>query len=426
MNLKLLIVRILNVIDMKITQFLWMPLLLLTLVAYAQTDVVVGTTYPLNIQRQNTLNDAFILHNAAYSTSTDLLAWGTTHSSFGMRGIRFSNSGGIYFYANNSATTAASTFLPITRFYIGNNGNVGVGTTAPAGKLHLSGGDLVLDNGTTPAIATGTGSAELGRYLRITNATGLATPAGLKTGGLLVADNFTYASPGKNDLVIAGRVGIGTAISSSNTYALDVKGTLHATGLYVNNQPYISSPWTTAGSNVYYGGAVGVGTTLTSNPNGYALVVGGTLNTTGGLYVNDELFVSSQWTRSSSALVYHGTVGIGTALTSNPNGYVLAVNGKIGAKDLHVENSSAAWPDYVFEDDYALPPLTQVQTYIVRHKHLPDVPDANTVEKEGYDVSAMDAVMLQKIEELTLYILQQQQEIDALKEQLANNPHTRN
>lgn len=398
---------------MKKIIILAIPFALLTLLVQAQNDVTIGTSYQLNLQRQNPDADAFIIQNARYNSGNDLLQWETTHGSFGMRGIRFNYNSGIHFYAINSTTTALSTFTPTTRFFIGNNGNIGIGTTAPADKLHISSGNIILDNGTVPSIFTGTGSAELGRYLRITNATGLTTPAGFKAGGLLVADDFNYANPSKNDLVIKGKVGIGAAVSG--TYSLMVNGPLNATGLYVNNQQYISSQWTTSGSNVYYNGPVGIGTTLSSNPNNYNLFVNGKLNTTGGLYVNDQLFVSSQWTSSSSTIFYNGTVGIGTPLSSNPNNYVLAVNGKIGAKDVHVEKTSATWPDYVFKADYSLPDLKQVESFINDNQHLQDVPAAKEIEAKGYTVGEMDAILLKKIEELTLYIIQQQKEIEALK-----------
>ncbi|MBT1708767.1 hypothetical protein KK062_11055 [Fulvivirgaceae bacterium PWU5] len=382
-----------------ITKIFSIALLFVSSWAQAQNDLVVGTSYPLNIQNKNTSNDGFILQNARYNSGNDVLQWETTHSTYGARGIRFHYNGGIYFYASNSATTTGVTFTPVTRFFISNGGNIGIGTTTPADRLHVSGGNVVLDNGTTPAIATGTGTTELGRFLRVINTTGLATPSGLKAGGVLVADDFNYANPAKNDLVIKGRVGIGTSISTGNTYALAVNGTVNATGLYVNDQLYVSSQWTTAGSSVFYNGPVGIGTNLGTNPNNYALAVNGKVN--------------------ASSLYVTGPVGIGTPLTNNPNNYALAVNGLVGVKDLRVEKTSTTWPDYVFEKQYALPNLDTVASFIEQHKHLPDVPSAAEISEMGYTVGDMDAVLLKKVEELTLYIIQQQKEINALKDQLS-------
>lgn len=345
-----------------------MLLSLLSMVAMAQNDLVVGSSYPLNVQNKGILNDVFLLHNAKYNSGTDLLQYETAHPSFGMRGIRFSQTQGIYFYASTNATTAAATFTPPTRFYIGNDGNIGIGITAPSARLHLSGGNLVIDNSTVPSIATGVGTTELSRYLRIINSPNLATPSGLKAGGVVVADDFTYANPAKNDLIIKGKVSIGqTSTTSTNGYSLLVNGTVHAKGLYVNDQIFVSSQWKASSTNLYYTG---------------------------------------------------GSVGIGTPLTANPNAYLLAVNGKVGAKDFQVEKTSTTWPDYVFEENYPLPPLMEVEKFVQASKHLKDVPSVQEVNANGYSVSAMDAVLLKKIEELTLYIIQQQKEIEQLKSKL--------
>jgi hypothetical protein len=108
----------------------------------------------------------------------------------------------------------------------------------------------------------------------------------------------------------------------------------------------------------------------------------------------------------------NGNVGIGT---DNPQAK-LAVNGDVFAKKVKVTLSG--WPDYVFEKKYKLPSLAAVAAFVKQYKHLPDVPAAATIEKEGVDIGATQAVLLRKIEELTLYIIQQQKEIDAIKAML--------
>jgi hypothetical protein len=109
-----------------------------------------------------------------------------------------------------------------------------------------------------------------------------------------------------------------------------------------------------------------------------------------------------------------GTIGIGTSLANNPNNYLLAVNGKIGAKEVQVENTSTAWADYVFEDDYQLRPLEEVEVFISKYKHLPEIPSAEEVKKEGHKLGEMDVLLLKKVEELTLYLIEQEKQ---LKEQ---------
>lgn len=196
------------------------------------------------------------------------------------------------------------------------NGFVGIGIAAPSQMLHLNGGNMIIENNDSPIIYTGTGSTEHNRYLRLANSPDQASASGLKVGGVLVSDNFNYASPSKSDLVVSGKV------------------------------------------------------------------------------------------------------AIGTPLTSNPNDYKLAVNGRIGAHDLKIERNSAAWPDYVFSTSYQLPSLSEVEKFIQANQHLKDVPSAKEVQQNGHSVGEMDAILLKKVEELTLYIIEQQKQIDALKKQI--------
>jgi hypothetical protein len=86
--------------------------------------------------------------------------------------------------------------------------------------------------------------------------------------------------------------------------------------------------------------------------------------------------------------------------------------------------TSLLWPDYVFEKEYKLQPLAEVEKYIQENKHLPNIPSAKDIENEGIDVAKMQAKQLEKIEELTLYMIEMKKEIDLLKkenEALKNN-----
>ena len=106
-----------------------------------------------------------------------------------------------------------------------------------------------------------------------------------------------------------------------------------------------------------------------------------------------------------------GNVGIGT---TNTFGYKLAVNGAIGSKEVVVETTSA-WPDFVFEPDYDLPTLEEVEQHIVDQGHLPEIPSESEVAESGINLGEMNAKLLQKIEELTLYLIDQHKEIEELK-----------
>ncbi|PJJ83553.1 hypothetical protein [Mucilaginibacter auburnensis] len=113
----------------------------------------------------------------------------------------------------------------------------------------------------------------------------------------------------------------------------------------------------------------------------------------------------------------NGNVGIGT---TNPNGYKLAVNGKIRTKEVRVE--VANWPDYVFKPSYSLPTLVEVKRHIGKIGHLPGIPSAQETERSGVDVGEMNSLLLKKVEELTLYLIEEnakniKQQIDIEQQQ---------
>lgn len=118
----------------------------------------------------------------------------------------------------------------------------------------------------------------------------------------------------------------------------------------------------------------------------------------------------------------NGKIGIGT---SNPD-EILTVKGKIHTQEVMVDLVGAVAPDYVFENyfngfsevmpEYKLIPLEELEAFLKENHHLPNVPSALKMQKEGMLLKEMNLMLLQKIEELTLYTLQQQKEIDALME----------
>ncbi len=111
-----------------------------------------------------------------------------------------------------------------------------------------------------------------------------------------------------------------------------------------------------------------------------------------------------------------GNLGIGT---SNPGTWKLAVKGKIRAEEIKVETG---WADYVFKEEYDLPTLEEVEKHIKEKGHLINIPSAKEVAKNGIQLGEMNKLLLEKIEELTLYVIElkkenesQQQEIEQLK-----------
>lgn len=109
-------------------------------------------------------------------------------------------------------------------------------------------------------------------------------------------------------------------------------------------------------------------------------------------------------------IIKNGNVGIGTSNTT----YKLNVNGNIRAKGIIVESD---WADFVFEDDYRLRPLAEVEKYIKENKRLPEMPSAKEIQKKGFEVAETSTLLLQKIEELTLYIIEQNKRIKTLEQE---------
>jgi hypothetical protein len=107
-----------------------------------------------------------------------------------------------------------------------------------------------------------------------------------------------------------------------------------------------------------------------------------------------------------------GNVGIGT---TQPD-YPLTVNGSIHAKEVRVDLNVPA-PDYVFEKDYQLTSLEDIKTYIDQNKHLPEVPSAKEMEKNGVQLGEMNMILLRKIEELTLHAIEQNKMIEEMKKE---------
>lgn len=137
-----------------------------------------------------------------------------------------------------------------------------------------------------------------------------------------------------------------------------------------------------------------------------------------GSHANVALFDGNEfvWRNPSGTTTYMkitsgGGVGIGTATTGS---FKLAVEGTIGTRAIKV-TSTTPFPDYVFNPDYPLLSLRDVENYISRYRHLPGVPSAETVQNEGgFELGEMNRKLLEKVEELTLYIIQMNKKIEQM------------
>ncbi len=155
-------------------------------------------------------------------------------------------------------------------------------------------------------------------------------------------------------------------------------------------------------------------TTNTSNDNGNsALINFNVRNLNNSKIVGRPLFVWTNYGDRMMTMLSNGNVGIGTTTTGN---HKLAVDGSIGAREITVE--AGTWSDFVFYKDYRLPTLKEVEDHIQDKGHLQDIPSAKEVGENGIKLGEMNAKLLQKIEELMLYTIQQQKELNLLKSQL--------
>lgn len=189
------------------------------------------------------------------------------------------------------------------------------------------------------------------------------------------------------------------------------------------------------------GGNVGIGTTtpqsrmhLVQNDNLAALVLESsslgwgsgmyfknTTPTTGRLYgIYSSSFGSLNIADATAGvdrifIAANGNVGINTNKVSDVN-YRFYVEGAIRTRRIVVDQ--ATWSDYVFDSAYRRMPLEQLASYVQEKRHLPEVPSADSVAKNGLDLGGSQAVLLKKIEELTLYIIEQNRKIEALNERM--------
>tara|TARA_R110000772_G_scaffold230169_2_gene340949 strand:- start:1266 stop:1730 length:465 start_codon:yes stop_codon:yes gene_type:complete len=135
----------------------------------------------------------------------------------------------------------------------------------------------------------------------------------------------------------------------------------------------------------------------------------------------------SQRSKYKNLFEKNGQIGIGT---KQPDA-LLTVKGNIHAQEVLVDLEGAVAPDYVFENyfegDSKLNPayefrtLEEVEQFIEVNHHLPGVPSAIELEKEGMSLKRMNLILLEKVEELTLYLIEQQKEIEALKETISSS-----
>lgn len=134
----------------------------------------------------------------------------------------------------------------------------------------------------------------------------------------------------------------------------------------------------------------------------------------------DKYFVVNDASTPSSPIesfVVHGDGRTAIGDSYVPTGYQLAVKGKVLAEEVVVQLRND-WPDYVFNKDYKLKPLSEVEQYIFKNKHLQNIPSAQEIEANGVTLGNVVSKQMEKIEELTLYLIEQQKQIEELKKRV--------
>ena len=274
---------------------------------------------------------------------------------------------------------------------------VGIGTTDPKKELHVD-GNVMISNSNNALLFANSASSTDGDFGIKLSRNGLEF---FKPNNGSPMNNLLYI--GTN-----GNIGIG---SSNTTYKLNIAGSARSTSFQTETL--------TVTDDVIFNNLAGNTTQVVTVDNN------GELSTTSFSTLQDNLgnhIASQNLNLNGYRIINTGNnggifintnnnVGIGTL---NPI-HELSVNGTIQAKELIVTTLAADWPDFVFDPEYKLTSLHELDKYIESEKHLPGVPSANEISERGIKVGEMNAILLQKVEELTLYVIELQKQIDELK-----------
>ena len=337
-----------------------------------------------------------------------------------------------------------------TRFLIDPNGRTGVNVASPVAQLDVqpytsSVNPLLLHSNTGTSIFAVLNTSNVGINITTPVAQLDVQPYTSTVNPLLLHDNtgtsiFT--------VINAGNVGIGVAnpAASSSTLAIKAQGTnptyvdLFETSTSVANNAMLRFIGSTgnlrhvitedaSGNLLIDAGYTGGGAANKVKIDGAEditgnLAVTGTATVTGATTLSSTLAVTGATTLSSTLAVtglatFTGNVQIGTVkptlsayVNSTSGESNLSVNGWIVSKKVIVETSN--WADKVFANDYNLTNLADLEHYIKANNHLPEIPSECEVMEKGVDVGEMNRLLLQKVEELTLYVIAQQKQIDNL------------
>jgi hypothetical protein len=256
------------------------------------------------------------------------------------------------------------------------SGNIGIGTTTPAHRLDIN-------------------SAPWDAFTRIRLAN--ISSSGASAPGTLPAIEVLGAR-GDGNRSFEGRLALGTRRTDGTPLNDQTLGAVLFGGQYGTNTDFQSTKILYPAS--IQGIAEGSFVNATTMPTGIAFFTGSAGDDVGAPnygYGIERMRITNT-----------GSVGIGTL---NTFGYKLAVNGDAIFTKVKVK-SYGSWPDYVFNPDYSLPSLDEIEKFITANRHLPEIPSAKEIAANGLDLGDNQALLLKKIEELTLYIIDQNKKIE--------------
>lgn len=181
-------------------------------------------------------------------------------------------------------------------------------------------------------------------------------------------------------------------------------------GLWFANNPNGMGPWGHAG--IWSDGRTGYNGELVFGTDGDSI---NNFNIQEAMRINKKGYLGIGTSFPLAKLHVMPNMVIGGVAPAT--GYALSVGGKIMAEEMRIEDVFG-WPDYVFENDYCLPPIGELKKSIASHGHLPGIPSAEDVHSEGIMVGDMQKRQMEKIEELTLYIIQLHERIAELEKKV--------
>jgi hypothetical protein len=283
------------------------------------------------------------------------------------------------------------------------------------------------------AVTTSAKNSFFGAYSGRVNTTGtLNTFLGAYSG-------YSNTTAGSNTFV-GYHAGYTNTSGGFNTFIGNLSGKFNTTGFW-NVFMGLQSGYnnTTGSSNLFLGNNAGFNN-LTGEGNIAIGVNSGYSNTAGNNNIfigtsagnaetgNDKLYIANSNTPNplikgdfaNSTLIFNGKVGVSTSTfpttvgTANVSAYKLFVKGGILTEEVRIRTG---WADYVFAPGYQLKDLATVENYISKNGHLPNVPSAKTVEESGLSLGEIAKVQQEKIEELTLYLIEQNKKLQDLQQQ---------